>query len=382
MKKVCIFSAQYLPTVGGVERYTYNIARQLHKKGIDVSIVTSKIANLKDFEIQDGIKIYRLPCYNLMNGRFPTVKFNREYHKVMRQLKNQRFDLVITNTRFYVHSLVGVTFGKKYAKRSIVIEHGTSHMSVHNKILDKMEQVFEHGITWLVKLKCKEFYGVSEACLEWLKHFHITGVSTLYNAVDIEEIEKLLERKDNLREKYHIPKDARVIAYTGRLLEEKGVLQLQEAFQTVREQFPNSYLIMAGDGVLYHKLRDRNVKNMILIGQVAFEEVVSLLKIADIFCLPSVSEGMPTSVMEAIACHNFVITTERGGAKEIILDDSYGIILKKNDKELVEKALLRILGDDEYRISATEKCYERLKAEFTWQKVADKIEREFLIYEG
>ena len=98
MKKVCIFSAQYLPTVGGVERYTYNIARQLHKKGIDVSIVTSKIANLKDFEIQDGIKIYRLPCYNLMNGRFPTVKFNREYHKVMRQLKNQRFDLVITNT--------------------------------------------------------------------------------------------------------------------------------------------------------------------------------------------------------------------------------------------------------------------------------------------
>ena len=91
---------------------------------------------------------------------------------------------------------------------------------------------------------------------------------------------------------------------------------------------------------------------------------------------------MPTSVMEAIACHNFVITTERGGAKEIILDDSYGIILKKNDKELVEKALLRILGDDEYRISATEKCYERLKAEFTWQKVADKIEREFLIYEG
>mgnify|MGYP000252514178 FL=1 len=39
MKKVCIFSAQYLPTVGGVERYTYNIAKQLQKKGIDVTIV-------------------------------------------------------------------------------------------------------------------------------------------------------------------------------------------------------------------------------------------------------------------------------------------------------------------------------------------------------
>ena len=76
MKKVCIFSAQYLPTVGGVERYTYNIAKQLQKKGIDVTIVTSRISKLKEFEIENGIKIYRLPCYNLMNGRFTTVKFN------------------------------------------------------------------------------------------------------------------------------------------------------------------------------------------------------------------------------------------------------------------------------------------------------------------
>ena len=121
MKKVCIFSAQYLPTVGGVERYTYNIAKQLQKKGIDVTIVTSRISKLKEFEIENGIKIYRLPCYNLMNGRFPTVKFNGEYRKLMRMLKKQKYDLVITNTRFYIHSLVGVTFGRKYAKRNIVI---------------------------------------------------------------------------------------------------------------------------------------------------------------------------------------------------------------------------------------------------------------------
>ena len=336
MKKVCIFSAQYLPTVGGVERYTYNIAKQLQKKGIDVTIVTSRISKLKEFEIENGIKIYRLPCYNLMNGRFPTVKFNGEYRKLMRMLKKQKYDLVITNTRFYIHSLVGVTFGRKYAKRNIVIEHGTSHMSVHNAILDKMERIFEHGITWLVKRQCNEFYGVSQACLEWLGHFHINGISTLYNAVDMDDINNLLNRKDDMRDKYSIPENAIVIAYTGRLIEEKGVLQLQSAFQNIQKCFPNSYLIMAGDGVLYQRLKESNTKNMILMGRVTFEEVVSLLKVSDIFCLPSVSEGMPTSVMEAIACHNFVITTERGGAKEIIVDDSYGIILENNKKDLVE----------------------------------------------
>ena len=94
--------------------------------------------------------------------------------------------------------------------------------------------------------------------------------------------------------------------------------------------------------------------------------------------MPSVSEGMPTSVMEAIACHNFVITTERGGAKEIIVDDSYGIILENNKKDLVEKALLRSMENRKYRISATEKSDERLIKGFTWEKVADKIEHEFL----
>jgi len=47
---------------------------------------------LKEFEIENGIKIYRLPCYNLMNGRFPTVKFNGEYRKLMRMLKKQKYD--------------------------------------------------------------------------------------------------------------------------------------------------------------------------------------------------------------------------------------------------------------------------------------------------
>ena len=62
MKKVCIFSAQYLPTVGGVERYTYNIAKQLQKKGIDVTIVTSRISKLKNLKSKMGLKYIACPA--------------------------------------------------------------------------------------------------------------------------------------------------------------------------------------------------------------------------------------------------------------------------------------------------------------------------------
>ena len=58
--------------------------------------------------------------------------------------------------------------------------------------------------------------------------------------------------------------------------------------------------------------------------------MTALLKETNIFCLPSDSEGMPTSVLEAAACKCYIVTTKYGGAKELILDDSYGIVMENN----------------------------------------------------
>ena len=59
-KWYCFFSAQYLPTMGGVERYTYNLARRLIAKGNRVTVVTSNIQGLPAHEVSEGIEIYRL----------------------------------------------------------------------------------------------------------------------------------------------------------------------------------------------------------------------------------------------------------------------------------------------------------------------------------
>ena len=380
MKRVCIFSAQYFPTSsGGVERYTYNIAKALRKRGIEVTIVTSRLGDTPEYEKSEEGEIYRLPSVGLMNGRFPVVSLGKEYRSIRKKIAEKKYDLVITNTRFYPLSLVGARFGKENGYRNIVIEHGTSHMSVHNAVLDLGEQVFEHMITCLVKMYCKEFWGVSRACLEWQKHFHIKGKSVLYNSVDMEQIHMLRSISGNsFRKEHKIPEDALIIAFTGRLILEKGVLELLEAYESIRKKFPDTYLVYAGDGVLYTQIKEKKVPNVILLGQVSFEDVIQLLNVSEIFCLPSISEGMPTSVLEAIACENFVITTARGGAKEIIQDESYGIILPQNDTKLVEKALLKAVEDKDYRKKAIRKSYEELNCNFTWERVAEKIEKEFL----
>ena len=76
--KFCFFSTQYLPTVGGVERYTFNTARLLTERGHDVTVVTSSLKGLPQQETDSyGIKVVRVPSYPLMNGRFPFVKVTK-----------------------------------------------------------------------------------------------------------------------------------------------------------------------------------------------------------------------------------------------------------------------------------------------------------------
>ena len=79
-KRICLFAANYLPNLGGIERYVYNLSKQLIAMGHEVTVVTSNVFRLYSHEVSDeGIEIYRLPCRNVMKGRYPILKRNREF---------------------------------------------------------------------------------------------------------------------------------------------------------------------------------------------------------------------------------------------------------------------------------------------------------------
>ena len=372
-KRYCIFSAQYLPHMGGVERYTYNLAKKLVEKGNDVTVVTSNVENVLYYEHMDGIQVYRMPCFNFMNGRFPVLKLNRQFWKMHRIISKKSYDLIVVNTRFYIHSIYGAIFAKKRA-RCIFIEHGTSHLTLHNRFLDFAENIVEHLMTKVEIHFCKEFYGVSNACVDWLIHFNIQGKGTLYNAVELSDFEDNSEESlRQFREKYKIPKDAIVITFTGRLLKEKGILTLIKAVEELNKVNKNIYLLIAGDGDEESTVRQMKTKNIIPLGRISADRIIALLKESDIFCLPSDSEGMSTSVLEAAACKCYIITTKQGGAVELIIDDNYGMIIDNNDIQTVIRAIEKAIAQKDKRRRAVELTYDRLKELFTWDKVADKI---------
>ena len=373
--RICIFSAQFLPHMGGVERYTYNLAKRMVKDGHKVTVVSANVDNVLSYEKIEGMKVYRMPCFDVMNGRLPFPKFNKEFRKIDRVLSYKNFDLVVINTRFYLHSLYGMIYAKRKKIRCMLIEHGTGHLQTGNRFFDIVGELYEHVLTIIEKGFCTEFYGVSYESVKWLNHFHIRAKGVLYNSVDFEQIESLYEAQvKDYRKEYKISNDTILIAFVGRLVREKGVLSLINAVEKMHERFQNICLVIAGEGELRDEIEKKKGQFILPLGKLEFAQVIALLRQTDIFCLPTAyPEGFPTSTLEAMACRCYPVVTDKGGAHELIIDSSYGKIIPDNSPKTLIEALSQVILDERGRQEVPMKGYRRVKEFFTWNQVAEKI---------
>ena len=200
--KICIFTGFFLPHLGGVERYTDKLAKELKNKGYKVIVVCSNDNNYADYEQLENCFIYRLPTYNIVKSKYPILKKTKAFKKIIKMIEEENCDFYICNTRFYLTSILCGKMAKKYNKKMFVIEHGSSHFTVNNKILDFMGAKYEHFLTNRLKNYNPQFFGVSERCNNWLKHFKIIASGIFYNSVD----ENVYEKYENSKYKRNLKK--------------------------------------------------------------------------------------------------------------------------------------------------------------------------------
>ncbi len=372
---IVFFAAQYLPTVGGVERYTNNLAKQLCKCGHSVTVVTSSLKNLENLETSaEGIEIIRLPSFLFMNGRFPVIKPNKEFFKLTKKLWKQKFDIAVINTKLYPLSLYASFAAKRHKTFQIEIEHGTAHLVSNKGIVETLFNAVEHSFCFLLKINCKDFYGVSKACGTWLKHFGITAKGELYNAVNPDEINEVASTSDkDYKKLLNLKDDSLIISYAGRLIPDKGVLVMKQALPLIKERIPNAVMVFAGNGECYDELSGLKDAGLHLLGEVSYADSLALIKQSDIFLMPTRSEGFSCTVLEAAALRTPIITTATGGSPELLIDQHHGEILRDMSVDHAVSAVSRALGNDEWRKSAAQKSYQRLSDNFTFEKTADAL---------
>ena len=228
MARYCIFSAQYIPHVGGIERYTERLSKALVSRGHEVDVVTNNTEGMEHVVSEGGLTVIRLPCISLFNGRLPLPRPNKTRKKLIEWVEGRGYDGILINARFYPHSLLGMRIARKQGHHPIVLDHGSDYLTFGNKAADILVQAYEHAITTLGKAYNPRYFGVSDRSLHWLRHFGIEGEGILPNSIDARRYRDGASSRTFRREAGIEDKDL-LVAYVGRLIPEKGITALLQA---------------------------------------------------------------------------------------------------------------------------------------------------------
>jgi glycosyltransferase involved in cell wall biosynthesis len=160
------------------------------------------------------------------------------------------------------------------------------------------------------------------------------------------------ERALAARRALGLPEDAPVIGSIGRLNAQKGHRFLLDAAALLRDRRPDVWTLIVGDGDLMDELRQQAAR-LGLDDRVVFaghrSDVPDLLAALDVFCISSLYEGTPLALFEAMAAGRPIVSTAVDGCREILVDESNGLLVPPEDVEALAGALDRVVSDPALR---------------------------------
>lgn len=357
-----------------MERFTENIAKELADNGHDVVIVTNDTHHQGSHEVPfAGVEIWRLSCLNLLNGRYPVPVASADNFQVFKKLSCRHFDGMLINTRFYLHSLLGVRLAKRCGIRPIILDHGSAYLSFGSPLADWVVARYEDLVTSYIRRQPVDFYGISEKSVEWLGHFGISVQGVINNSIDAISFREQATGR-SFRNELGVGDDF-MIAYTGRFIPEKGISVLIEMMEKL-DDLP-VHLVAAGEGPLCKAMEGSGVDRLHVVGRLQSGDIAALLKESDLFCLPTRSEGFSTALLEASACGTPSLVTDVGGARELIPNQRYGFIEPRADATVFADIVREVVLKKVDTRAMGECCRRRVEETYSWRSVAEALLRSF-----
>ena len=208
-RRIVIFSALYMPHLGGVEKFSQSIASELAKDS-QVTVFCMNTEGQPEIVHEGEITVHFLPCLPLQNGRFPVPK-GAAVRIIKEHFKKEHPDFAIVQCRFYLLSLIACNILKQYKVPFIQIEHGAGDIRLPNPIVNLIWHGYDRLLTLLEKRIPHDYYGVSHASLRWLEHYGIQGKGVNSNSIDPDDFTGALDHPGRWRKKHGIPSDALLI---------------------------------------------------------------------------------------------------------------------------------------------------------------------------
>jgi glycosyltransferase involved in cell wall biosynthesis len=309
-----------------------------------------------------GIRVYYLEF-----GKFSF----KNIKGIIKLLEKEKVDIL------HLHGYSAANFGRIASRKTGVInvvhEHAVLRTLPHQYIAD---------------LILRNFTDIGVAVSENVRDFMIRSrsipskrITVIRNGINIDKFrksdDKTIEKK---RRELEVPESVRIIGTVTRLRKEKGVEYFIKAMPYILKEFPDVNFLIVGDGALRTQLESL-ARNLSISEKIRFlgfrSDIVELLSIFDINVIPSLTEGFPLSLVEAMALGNPIVATEVGGMKEIAKDgENVLFVPPKNPLEIGEKVnflLKNPMLSERLSISA-----KQLSKEFSIEKSTKLIEELYI----
>jgi len=381
---ILIISQVFPPKRGGVQTAAYNTAKFLSKFGHNVVVVTSKWADeRRKLHKMDDFLVYRFKSYNPpeIKGitQISSLRFNPiMLFKLPKLIKKHKIQLIHAQGRLFPISWLTTIMNKLVFKRPMFVNvQGRLEVGISGVI----ENAFDKIITKHIYQKVlKKIICVSESLKARLSNLGIKDdkLVVISNGVDISKFTKIPDAK--FFDKYLDGKNNyKKVVFVGRLDAQKGVEYLIRAIPNVIKNYTKVHFFILGNGNLEKMLKSL-AKELNILESITFLDMIPLDKMAefyssaDIFCLPSIHEGFPLSIAEALSIGLVIVASATEGIPEAIIEKKNGFLTTPRDVTELTTKLIKSLTLSIDEIKEIKKNNINLaKKNYSWQKIVKEI---------
>ena len=358
--------------MGGVTTYIRQFLLNLNK---DIFNVVDRKIDINEYSLHDELTSTTVFTNIIIKIRLALYFLSFPY-----KLRRYKVDIVHANPSFGFIPLardgVFILISSFFHKKIFVFIHGwnkkTVHRIMYNKILLYIfKEIFNRADVFVVL--ANEFKDdLTKMGIKRKIFVETTMVSDdLVAGFDIRD--KLATELDK--------KTIRIL-FLARITEAKGIYEAVDSLLLLRNKHKNIELIVAGEGEDLQQLKKyaqvNNISNIKFIGYVTGEKKRKAFILSDIYIFPSYTEGMPTSVLEAMAFGLPVVTRNVGGLKDFFKNGKHGFITESKSPEDFAFLLEKLISDKNLRHKVSVYNYEYAKRRFLSSVVSKRIEAIYL----
>ncbi len=372
--KILVFTLAYYPYIGGAEIALQEIAKRLRER-FEFEVITYKFDRaLPDFEFIDGIPVHRVPGKIL--GKYSYFWQALRLADRLHRKNNYR---IVWGMMGSHGGLAAWLFKRRFfqVKYLLTEQSGDSHL-------------FWLIRTWWWRPWFKRIYKeadfiqvISSHLAKLVRGYGYQGeLKVVPNGI----ADNWLKAADHQLELAlpDVPAGSKVVLSVSRLVKKNGLKDLIRSLLFLPAEY---HLVIIGEGPERRRLerlsRRLGISERVhLLGSVPYARLPRYYAVADVFCRPSLSEGLGNVFLEAMAMDLPVVATPVGGIVDIVKDEETGLLARVSDARDIAAKIRMAVENSDLRNKIVSRAGEMVKSSYTWEKVAEQMSQIFIKLAG